>query len=166
MIVDPCAILRRSSSRGRGYVSLTMMALIPLQSTTYLFPLSFFGMKNVGAATGDLDGRIIPVSSNSCRVLSSTCCSASVRQYCLAGFGSLVSHPSMNSIGKFHSFQSSGICFACWSLNTSRKGCSSWGTYGLGSAKVVPSTPNTSVSSCLIGDCLRRTWGLMFRQFS
>jgi len=166
MIVDPCAILRRLSNRGRGYASLTVIALIPLQSTTYLLPLSFFGMKNVGAAMGDLDGHSIPAFSNSCSVSSSACCSASVRRYHLVGFGSLVSHPSMNSIRKFHSFQSFGICFACQSSNTSKKGCSSWGTYGLGSAKVVLSTPYTSAFSCLVGDCSRRTWGSMFRQFS
>ena len=125
-----------------------------------------FGTKNVGAAMGDLDGHIIPASSNSCRVLSSACCSASVRRYCLAGFGSLVSHPSMKSIGKFHSFQSSGIYFACQLSNTSRKGWSSWSTCGLGSVKVVPSTPYISASLCLVGICSRHTWGSIFRQFS
>src|SRR5258706_9828550 len=128
MMVAPCAISNRSSKRGSGYTSLTVMALIPLQSTTYLLLPSFLGTKKVGAATSDREGRIILASCNSCKVSNSACCSALVSRYLLAGFGSCFSHPSIKSILKFQSPLSFGIFLALRSLNPSRYSWSSIGT--------------------------------------
>ena len=47
MIVAPWAMSSRLSSGGNGYASLTVIVLIPHQSTMYLLLLSFFGMKKV-----------------------------------------------------------------------------------------------------------------------
>src|SRR5258706_14739424 len=119
MMVAPCAISNRSSKRGSGYASLTVMALIPLQSTMYLLLLSFLGTKKVGAATSDHEGRIILASCNSCKVSNSACCSTLVSRYLLAGFGSCFSHPSIKSILKFQSPLSFSIFLALRSLNPS-----------------------------------------------
>src|SRR5258706_1562525 len=127
MMVAPCAISNRLSKRGSGYASLMVMALIPLQSTTYLLLPSFLGTKKVGTATSDRDGHIIPTSCNSCKVSNSACCSALVSRYLFAGFGSCFSHPSIKLILKFQSPLSFGIFLALRSLNPSRY---SWSSIG------------------------------------
>src|SRR5258706_8943799 len=104
------------------------MAFIPRQSTTWRFVPSFFGTKKHGAAIGDVEGRIMPASSNSLIVSSSSFCSSFVSRYLLATLGSLSSHPSMKLILKFQMPLSLGIILASFRSKTSAKSWYSIGT--------------------------------------
>src|SRR5258708_16925782 len=126
--MDHGARSSKSSIIGNGCASLIVIALIPLQSTTWHLVPSFFGMKKHGAAIGDMEGHIMPASSNSLMVSLSSCCSSAESRYLLDGLGSLFCHPSIKSILKFQIPRSSGIDLAFSVLKTSAKSWYSTGT--------------------------------------
>src|SRR6266404_7415184 len=128
IIVDPAARSNKSSIIGNGCASLIVIALIPLQSTTWRLVPSFFGTKKHGAAIGDVEGHIMPASSNSLMVSLSSCCLLAESQYLLDGLGSLSCHPSIKLILKFQIPLSSGIDLAFSVLKTSVKSWYSTGT--------------------------------------
>src|SRR5258708_35474128 len=119
--MDPAARSNKLSIISNGCMSLMVIALIPLQSTMWCLVPSFFGMKKHGATIGDVEGHIIPASSNSLMVSLSNCCLSAESWYLLDGLRSLSCHPSIKSILKFQIPQSLGIDLAFSVLKMSTK---------------------------------------------